>query len=80
MGHSGRINNLVVMPDSHHAVSVSEDRSLKIWDLETGGCLATWSANDDISVCSVTPDIIVAGTERGEVLFLKLMPPGRITS
>ncbi|KAK9471593.1 uncharacterized protein V1510DRAFT_437474 [Dipodascopsis tothii] len=39
-GHEGSIFHVQVSADGRHAVSCSDDRSIRLWDLETGGCVA----------------------------------------
>jgi WD40 repeat protein len=35
-GHSGLVRGVVVTADNRHALSASEDKTLKLWDLESG--------------------------------------------
>jgi len=77
-GHSGPVESVAVLPDGKRTVSASLDNTLKVWDLDTGRCLATYQANSPASCSAVASDTIVIGTLGGEVLFLKLMLPGRI--
>jgi WD40 repeat protein len=43
-GHSGYVNGLAVTPDGQRAVSASYDKTLKVWDLDTGTLCARWKA------------------------------------
>lgn len=36
LGHSGKIFNLNYTPDGEKIISISEDKSIKVWDAETG--------------------------------------------
>jgi WD40 repeat protein len=56
-GHSFWANGVAVTPDGTLAVSASSDRTLKVWNLETGRELRTLEGHSD-SVCgaAVTPD------------------------
>ena len=38
------VKAVAVTPDGRRAVSGSDDRTLKVWDLEQGALLATWRA------------------------------------
>ncbi|MEL7002052.1 MAG: caspase family protein, partial [Bacteroidota bacterium] len=39
MGHSGKIFNIVFSPDGQKIISVSEDKTIRIWDAKTGQML-----------------------------------------
>jgi len=45
-GHHGCIYSLAVLPDGTLA-SVSEDKSIKIWDIKTGDCIKTLRGHYD---------------------------------
>ena len=38
-GHTAAVTSVTVTPDGKHAVSGSEDKTLRLWDLTTGGCV-----------------------------------------
>ena len=40
-GHAGRVHGVALTPDGQRAVSASNDRTLKVWDLATGAVLRT---------------------------------------
>ncbi|HWT79087.1 MAG TPA: hypothetical protein VN648_09835, partial [Candidatus Methylomirabilis sp.] len=40
-GHSGNVNSLAWNPDGTRLASISEDTTLRIWDVGTGTALAT---------------------------------------
>jgi WD40 repeat protein len=46
-GHSAYLNGAAVTPDGRRAVSASLDKTLKVWDLETGGELYTLEGHSD---------------------------------
>jgi WD40 repeat protein len=57
VGHDGMVTACVVTPDGRHIVSASEDKTLKVWDLESGRALATLESHaDKVIACAVTPD------------------------
>jgi WD40 repeat protein len=56
-GHSGWVTSVSVMPDGRRAVSGSDDKALRVWDLESGECLRTLEGHrDEVSSVSATPD------------------------
>jgi WD40 repeat protein len=57
------------------AVSASWDDTLKIWDLNTGDQMATFTGESgELLCCAVAPDgvTVVAGDNSGRVHFLRL--------
>jgi WD40 repeat protein len=38
-GHTGGINRIAWSPDGHYLASPSDDKSLRIWDVERGECI-----------------------------------------
>ena len=48
---------MAVTPDGRRAVSASEDRTLRLWDLESGQTLRTLEGHTDwVNAVAVTPD------------------------
>jgi WD40 repeat protein len=46
-----------VTPDGRHVVSVSYDKTLKVWELATGRAVATLQGHTHwVTACAVTPD------------------------
>ena len=73
-GHTNRVNDVVVTPDGRRAISASDDRTLKVWDLETGNIIVNFSGDSTLVTCAVSPDgqTIVAGEALRRVHFLRL--------
>jgi WD40 repeat protein len=46
-GHSYWVKSVTVTPDGKRAVSASSDRTLKVWDLESGRTLGTLEGHSD---------------------------------
>ncbi|HMD85706.1 MAG TPA: hypothetical protein VKO18_13510 [Terriglobia bacterium] len=65
-GHSGRVNGVALSADERRAVSASEDQTLKVWDLETGAVVATFSCDAQARCCAF------AGDDSCRVHFLSL--------
>lgn len=76
-GHGQSVHSCAVLADERRAVSVSSDMTLKLWDLDTGTCLATFTSDELMLCCSISPDgiLIVAGDGSGRVHFLRPIPP-----
>ena len=56
-GHSGEVYALAVTPDGRQVVSGSQDKTLKVWDLEIGSELRTLSGHSGaVWAVAVTPD------------------------
>ena len=56
-GHSGEVSAVAVTPDGKQAVSASGDKTLKVWDLETGRALRTLEGHSEfVNGVAVTPD------------------------
>lgn len=64
-------------PDGQWAVSASLDQKLKVWELETGACLATFSCDSSAYCCAVSDggELILAGDGGGHLHFLRLEKP-----
>jgi len=56
-GNADQVNCVSVNPDGRRAVSGSNDKTLRVWDLETGACLRTLEGHRDwVNSVSVSPD------------------------
>ena len=75
-GHSRWVYGVAVTPDGKGAVSASYDRTLKVWDLETGSFIATFYC-DAAALCCACADgrRIVAGDQGGRVYFFPWKSP-----
>ncbi len=64
-------------PDGKQAVSASDDDTLKVWDLERGKCITSFTGDAPFSSCDLSPDRVtfVAGDVVGGVHFLRLEEP-----
>jgi WD40 repeat protein len=67
-----------VTADGKRVISGSWDNTVKVWNLETGEEIATFSGDADFHSCTVTPNglTIIAGDAGGMVHFLKWENPG----
>jgi WD40 repeat protein len=56
-GHTDEVNDAAVTLDGRRAISASDDKTLKLWDLETGAELRTLFGHTSIvTAVAVTPD------------------------
>ena len=76
-GHSGRVTAVAMTPDGQRAVSASDDNTVKLWDLETGEVLATFTCDSAAPCCAFCDGgkLIVAGDAGGHIHFLRLEEP-----
>lgn len=57
MGHRDWIWNIAISPDGTWAVSGSDDKTVRIWNLESGKCRMTLKGHaGDVSSVAITPD------------------------
>ncbi|NMG19293.1 WD40 repeat domain-containing protein [Brasilonema bromeliae] len=65
---------VAVTPDGKYVISGSEDNTLKVWNLETGEVIASFTADSALMCCAVAPDgvTIAAGEVTGRIHFLRL--------
>ena len=71
-GHSGAVSGVAMTPDGKRAVSA--DKTLKVWDLESGAVIATFHCDGAAGCCVfVDQHRIVAGDAGGRVYMLALI-------
>jgi WD40 repeat protein len=56
-GHTGLVTSVAVMPDGRRAVSASYDRTLRLWDVESGRTIRMLEGHTAlVTSVAVTPD------------------------
>lgn len=69
-GHTKNVTSLAFSLDGTLLVSGSEDNTIKIWDIQTGGVVRTFrSGTHQASIISISPDdlTIASGSRKGEI-------------
>jgi hypothetical protein len=57
VGHSGWVWDVAVSPDGPWAASGSADSTVRLWNLDTGGCIGTLSGHSgDVNCVAISPD------------------------
>jgi WD40 repeat protein len=71
-GHNGSVNCVSLAGDGRLAVSGSGDKTVRLWDLETGACRGIYVASAVVSAARFAADgrVVCGGTATGEVCFL----------
>ena len=73
-GHTGWVYGVALSRDGQRALSASNDNTVKLWNLETGEVLATFTCDSAVYRCAYSDafKIIVAGDDGGRLHFLRL--------
>jgi WD40 repeat protein/predicted Ser/Thr protein kinase len=56
LGHQGKVTTVAVAPDGRTAVTGSEDRTARLWDLDSGRARATFEHDAPVIAARFTPD------------------------
>jgi len=73
-GHTDPVEAVAVTPDGKHAISGSDDNTIRVWDIKTGQTISSFSGDGPLLALAISPDgdTIVAGDASGRVHFLRL--------
>lgn len=55
-GHNGGVNTVAFTPFNHYAISGSVDRTIRVWDLETGQTVKTLNNSHAVNNITLSPD------------------------
>jgi WD40 repeat protein len=47
MGHTGKINKIIISEDELYVITASSDNTIKIWDITSGKLLNTLTSHTD---------------------------------
>jgi WD40 repeat protein len=50
-GHPGKLNNLAISPDGDLALSTADDRSVRIWEVESGKMVHVLESHKNLALC-----------------------------
>lgn len=70
VGHSNDISHVAVSPDGRYAATGSGDRSVTLWELETGRALRSFRGHDEwITTIAFSPDgrLVASASRDGEI-------------
>lgn len=65
-GHDNWVRAIVFHPSGKHLVSVSDDKSMRIWDLTNGRCIKTIDAHGHFVTCLAWGRALMGGTDAGD--------------
>jgi serine/threonine protein kinase/WD40 repeat protein len=78
-GHKLAVNHAIISPDERYIASCSADRTIRMWDAETGRFLYALEGHaDQVTSAAFHPDgrHLVSGSLDGTVRLWDLQPPG----
>jgi WD40 repeat protein len=56
-GHDKRITSVALSPDGRRLVSGSDDKTIRVWDVQTGRELKRFTGHTDVVTCvALSPD------------------------
>jgi WD40 repeat protein len=73
-GHTLPIIDIAITPNGEQAISIAQDRTLKIWNLRENKIIASFTMDDNLMTCAISPDgkMAVIGDSSGSVKFFEL--------
>lgn len=77
-GHEGQIDDICITRDGRLMASASKDKSVRLWDLQSGKTICLFMGENAITHCLFSEDerTIIAGEASGVVHFLKIHDGG----
>ena len=62
-GHTDIVTNVTFSPDGHCALSGSNDKTIRLWDIATGQCLRTFHGGHGAAAYSPDGCFIISGSD-----------------
>lgn len=74
VGHLNDVNQVEFSTNMHYLVSTSLDCTLRLWNIASGECqrIVTFSSSISSFALTLVGDIVICGSELGELFFLDL--------
>ena len=68
IGHKRALRSVRILPDSETCLTGSDDQTLRVWNMNTGECLAIFYTDAPVLACDISHDMtILYGTGKGTV-------------
>ena len=69
---NGRVRSVAYSPDGKNIASGSDDKTIKVWNAQTGHCLSTLNVDSEVRGISFSPcgDTLAVGCDNGNVLLV----------
>jgi len=73
-GHTGSVMGVAVSGDGRRAISASDDQTLKVWDVESGKVVSTFTCEGLALCCAFARSgTVLAGDSLGRIYLLALL-------
>jgi WD40 repeat protein len=80
-GHGSDVTGVAISPDGSRVVSSSSDKTVRVWDLQTGVVLATFTRDGRALCCAFIDDHRIAAGDSGGRMYclsIEIAPDGSL--